>query len=87
MRYAIGLPQALIESVDMNMINAVVSDRKIEIQAPNDLPDGSKVMVLVVSAPNNNSDAMSSEEIFQTLRAMDLFDATFRTNENGEDLS
>ena len=69
------------------MINAIVSDRKIEIQAPNDLPDGSKVTVLAISAPNSNSDEMTSDEISRTLSAMDLFDATFRTNENGQDLS
>ena len=70
----------------MNMINAIVSDRKIIIPAPSELPDGSPVSVLVVGLPTN-SDLMSAEEIASTVHAMDLFAATFPSQEEGEDFS
>ena len=71
----------------MNMINAVVADRKIEIEAPSELPDGSQVTVLLVAKPTISSDPMTRDEICRRLQAMDLFAATFQANENGEDLS
>ena len=43
----------------MNMINAVVADRKIEIEAPSELPDGSQVTVLLVATPTISSDPMT----------------------------
>lgn len=70
----------------MNMINAIVSNGKIEIQAPSELPDGSSVSVLVVGLPMN-SDLMSADEIANSLHAMDLFAATFPSQVDGEDLS
>lgn len=70
----------------MNMINAIVHNRKIEIEAPSELPDGSRVSVLVVGLPTN-SDLMSAKEIARTVHAMDLFAAAFPSQEDGEDLS
>ena len=70
----------------MNMINAIVNNRKIEIEAPSELPDGSPVSVLVVGLPTN-SDLMSAEEIASTVHAMDLFAAAFPSQLDGEDLS
>jgi len=71
----------------MNLINAVVTDRKIEIEAPSELPDGSQVTVLLVAKPTISSDPMTRDEIGRRLQAMDLFVASFQANENGEDLS
>ena len=56
------------------------------IQAPSELPDGSPVSVLVVGLPMD-SDLMSAEEIASTVHAMDLFAATFPSQEDGEDFS
>lgn len=70
----------------MNIINAIVSNGKIEIQAPSELPDGSPVSVLVVGLPMN-SELMSADETASTVQAMDLFAATFPSQEDGEDLS
>ena len=71
----------------MNMINAVVADRKIEIEAPSELPDGSQVTVLLVATPTISSDPMTRDEIGRRLQAMDLFAASFQANEKGDDLS
>lgn len=70
----------------METINAIVSNGKIEIPAPPELPDGSPVSVLVFGLPTN-TELMSTDEIASTLHAMDLFAATFPSQVGGEDLS
>ncbi len=70
----------------MNTIQAVVSNRKIEIAAPSEIRDGETVSVLVIGH-SATEEAMSDEEIARTLNAMDEFNAAFPVQESGEDLS
>lgn len=53
----------------MSTIRAVIQDRRINVPAPDDLPDGAEVIVQV-STEDNNDGPMSPEEIERTLAAM-----------------
>lgn len=78
--------RTLSEDCFMNMIQAVVTNGKIEIQAPNEFHDGETVSVIVLN--HSSADApLSPEEISTSLRALDQFTASFPILENGEDLS
>ncbi len=70
----------------MNIVNATVRTRKIQISAPTELPDGPAVSVLVADLPKN-TDSMASREIACTVHAMDLFAETLQSLLDGEDLS
>jgi hypothetical protein len=70
----------------MNMIQAVVVNGKIEIKAPAEIRDGETVSVLVVGHAVAEEE-MSADEIAITLKAMDEFNAAFPEHESGEDLS
>ena len=70
----------------MNMIQAVVTNGKIEIQAPYELHEGETVSVIVLNH-STADEPLSPEEISTSLRALDQFVASFPILENGEDLS
>lgn len=53
----------------MSTIRAVIRDRRINVPAPDDLPDGAEVIVQV-STGDNDDGPMSPEEIQRTLSAM-----------------
>lgn len=63
-----------------------MSNGKIEIKAPSEIRDGVTVSVLVVGH-SAAEEAMSDEEIEQTLQAIDDFIAAFPVQDSGEDLS
>jgi len=70
----------------VNMIQAIVSNGKIQIQAPTELHDGETVSVIVLN--HCVADApLTSEEIVNSLRILDDFVTNFPVLENGEDLS
>jgi hypothetical protein len=52
----------------MTTIKATVRDRRIEVPAPADMPDGTDVTLTVKQT--ENGDTMSSEEIARILAAM-----------------
>lgn len=70
----------------MNMIQAVVTNGKIEIQAPSDFHEGETVSVIVLNH-SASDEPLSTEEIASSLRALDQFTASFSILEDGEDLS
>lgn len=70
----------------MNMIQAVVSNGKIEIQAPKDLHEGETVSIIVLNHCLPDA-PLSPEEIATSLRVLNDFVANFPVDEDGEDLS
>jgi hypothetical protein len=70
----------------MNMIQAVVTNGKIEIEAPLDVREGETVSVMVLDSSTADG-PMSDDEIARRVRALDEFNATFPIREDGEDLS
>lgn len=69
----------------MNMIQAVVTNGKIEIQAPSEFREGETVSVIVLNH-SASDEPLSTEEIASSLRALDQFLASFSKLEDGEDL-
>lgn len=55
----------------MTSLKAIIKDRRIELAAPLEWPDGTEVEIHPVGQPNNGSIAMSPEDIARTLAAMD----------------
>jgi hypothetical protein len=70
----------------MNMIQAVVTNGKIEIEPPHDIRDGETVSVMVLDSSVVDG-LMSDDEIARRVRALDEFNASFSIREDGEDLS
>jgi hypothetical protein len=57
----------------MMTIKTTVKDRRLEVDAPADWPDGTEVEIHPIEQPKNgDADAMTPEEIARTLAAMDL---------------
>lgn len=57
----------------MTTIKTTVKDRRLEVDAPADWPDGTEVEIHPLSKiKNGDADLMSPEEIARTLAAMDL---------------
>ncbi len=73
----------------MTPLTGVVRNGKIEVAAPSGLSDGTEVVLLLVRGDQHEGDdaPLPPEEIEQTLRAMDQFEAQFPVDEEGEDLS
>jgi hypothetical protein len=53
----------------MTTIHAVIHDRRIEVPAPRDLPDGTKV-VLTIDPATSEDELMTCQEIERVLAAM-----------------
>ncbi len=56
----------------MTIIKTTIKDRRLELDAPPDWPDGTEVEVCPIGpAANGDADMMPAEEIAKTLVAMD----------------
>jgi hypothetical protein len=55
----------------MTTIRAVIRDRRIDVPAPQELPDGTAVLVTIGADRPNDESPMSPEEIAATLAAME----------------
>ena len=56
----------------MTIIKAIIHDRRLEVDAPADWPDGTEVMVRpIVETADGGADTLSPDEIAATLAAMD----------------
>jgi hypothetical protein len=51
-------------------VRAVIHDRRIEVPAPEDLPDGTEVVLLIGTDVGDDDGPMSPEEIARVLDAM-----------------
>ncbi|MGP0070019.1 MAG: hypothetical protein ACLQGP_41265 [Isosphaeraceae bacterium] len=54
----------------MTTVRAVIHDRRIEVPAPDDLPDGTEVILSIGTDLANDDDPMSPAEIARVLAAM-----------------
>ncbi len=54
----------------MTTVRTVIHDRRIEVPAPEDLPDGTAVILTIGTDIANDDGAMSPEEIARVLAAM-----------------
>jgi hypothetical protein len=70
----------------MDMLQAVVCNGKIEIQAPFECKEGQVVSIILF---NNSSlsDPLSGDERENALRVLEDFTSTFSSNSSQEDLS
>ena len=53
----------------MTIIHTVVHDRRIEMQAPTDLPDGTEVTLTIEADIHRRAETMAPEEIARVLAA------------------
>ncbi len=53
----------------MNTVRAVIHDRRIEVAAPEDLPDGTRVILTI--GTDDDDGPVSAEEIARVLKAME----------------
>jgi hypothetical protein len=54
----------------MKTIKATIRNRRIDVPAPNEMPDGTEVTVTIESSASNEAGPMSPEEIARVLAAM-----------------
>ena len=71
----------------MIQLTGIVKNGKIEVAAPNDLADGTRVALLMLNSTLPDTEQMEDSELLRTLAAMEKFAATFPESEDGEDLS
>lgn len=71
----------------MIQLTGTVINEKIEVAAPSDLADGTRVALLMLDATFPDTEKMDDLELLRTLAAMEKFAATFPESEDGEDLS
>ena len=71
----------------MIQLTGTVINGKIEVAAPSDLADGTRVALLMLNSTLPDTEQMDDSELLRTLAAMEKFAATFPENEEGEDLS
>ncbi len=57
----------------MTTLRTVIHDRRIEVPAPEDLPDGTEVILTIGTDVPNDDGPMSPEEIARVLAAMEQF--------------
>ena len=55
----------------MTTVRTVIHDRRIEVPAPDDLPDGTEVVLTIGTDVADPDGPVSSEEITRVLAAMD----------------
>jgi hypothetical protein len=67
----------------VNAIKAIVKDRRIALDVPEDWPEGTEVKILPVGLwrPDDEAEIMTDEEIAQTLAAMDMVEPFEMTDE------
>jgi hypothetical protein len=71
----------------MIQLTGTVKDGMIEVAAPRDLTDGSRVPLLVLGSAAPEPTDMDDAELERTLAALKAFEDAFGENEDGEDLS
>ncbi len=71
----------------MIQLTGTVRNGKIEVVAPSDLADGTRVALLMLNSTLPDTEQMDDAELARTLAAMEKFAATFCENKDGEDLS
>lgn len=71
----------------MIQLTGTVRNGKIEVAAPSDLADGTRVALLMLNSTLPDTEQMDDSELLRTLTAMEKFAATFPENEDSEDLS
>lgn len=54
----------------MSVIKATIRNRRIDVPAPSDIPDGAEVTVTIDASETHESEPMPPEEIAQVLAAM-----------------
>jgi hypothetical protein len=54
----------------MNTIRTVIHDRRIEVPAPEDLPDGTEVILTIGTDSPQDDGPVSPDEIVRVLKAM-----------------
>jgi hypothetical protein len=83
--YAVNI--LVVEKKQMIQLTGTVRNGKIEVTAPSDLADGTRVALLMLNSTLPDSEQMDDSELSRTLAAMENFAAAFPENECGEDLS
>ena len=80
-------PIVVVEKEQMIQLTGTVRNGKIEVTAPSDLADGTRVALLMLNSTLPDSEQMDDSELSRTLAAMGNFAAAFPEDEAGEDLS
>lgn len=71
----------------MIQLTGTVKNGKIEVAAPIELVDGTRVALLMLNSTLPDNEQMDDCELSRTLAALDSFAAAFPEDEAGEDLS
>ena len=75
------------EEKKMIQLTGTVRNGKIEVAAPSELADGTRVALLMINSTLPDTEQMEDSELSQTLAAMETFAAAFPEDQDGEDLS
>ena len=71
----------------MIQLTGTVRNGKIEVAAPSELADGTRVTLLMLNSTMPDTEQMDDSELLRTLAAMESFAAAFPEDQDGEDLS
>ncbi len=70
----------------MTIVRTVIHDRRIEVPAPADLPDGTEVTLKIGTDVGDDDGTMSTEEIARVLAAMEKMQPLEIPDDVAEDL-
>jgi|GEM_PF-1422279 len=76
-----------VEQSKMIQLTGTVRNGKIEVAAPSELADGTRVALLMLNSTPPDTQQMDDSELLRTLAAMESFAAAFPEDKDGEDLS
>ena len=76
-----------VEQSKMIQLTGTVRNGKIEVAAPSELADGTRVALLMLNSTLPDTEHMDDSELLRTLAAMESFAAAFPEDKDGEDLS
>jgi hypothetical protein len=76
-----------VEQSEMIQLTGTVRNGKIEVAAPSELADGTRVALLMLNSTLPETEQMDYFELMRTLAAMESFAAAFPEDQDGEDLS
>ena len=71
----------------MIQLTGTVRNGKIEVAAPSELAEGTRVALLVLNSNLPDTEQMDDSELARTLAAMETFAAAFPEEQDGEDFS
>ena len=71
----------------MIQLTGTVRNGKIEVAAPSELAEGTRVALLMINSTLPDTEQMDDSELSRTLAAMETFAAAFPEVQDGEDLS